>query len=173
MVAALVLTGAPGTGKSSVLEALTTLLETEGIDYGSIECEQLAMGSPLLSGREWTQQLDAVLALQRTAGRRRFLIAATIETVEELRAVVSAAQADLLLVVCLSAPAEVVAARIADREPDRWPGKARLIAHARELALAVPAFDGIDLIVDTEGRIAEEVAADIHDAMKIRGLITA
>lgn len=47
MTLALILTGPPGAGKSSVLEALTTLLELDGVEYSALESEQLAWGSPL------------------------------------------------------------------------------------------------------------------------------
>ena len=173
MIAALVLTGAPGTGKSSALEALTTLLEIDGVPHGAIESEQLAWGSPLLAGSEWVAQLEAVLALQRTFGRRLFLIAATVESAGELRSVLEAANAELSLVVCLRAPAELLAARLDAREPERWPGKAGLIAHARELALRIPGLEGIDIVLDTDGRGAEEVAVRIRDQMSARGLLEA
>jgi predicted ATPase len=44
MVCAVVITGAPGSGKSSVLDALATRLEIEGVAHGVIESEQLAEG---------------------------------------------------------------------------------------------------------------------------------
>jgi hypothetical protein len=64
-------TGAPGAGKSSVLEKLATLLEIEGVEFGALESEQLGLGSPWLSGEPWLSQLRAVLERQRQAGRRR------------------------------------------------------------------------------------------------------
>jgi broad-specificity NMP kinase len=171
MVAALVLTGAPGTGKTSALQALTTLLQIDGVEHGAIEAEQLAWGWPWLSYREATQQLEAVLALQRRAGRHLFLIATTTEDVEELRMILDAIGADLVLVVCLTARPQTVAARIARREPDRWPGKQDLIARARVLADTVPQVEGIDIVIDTETVDPEQVAARIRDAMKARGLL--
>jgi len=171
VVAALILIGAPGSGKSSVLEALMTLLEIEGVEYGAIESEQLSLGSPLLSGRDWTRQLEAVLALQRDSGRSRFLVVATVENEHELGDVARAAGADASLVACLLASPDTVAARIARREPDHWPGKARLTAHARELAETVPAMAGIDLRIDTEQRSPDQAAAEIQTEMRLRGLI--
>jgi chloramphenicol 3-O-phosphotransferase len=171
VVAALVLTGAPGSGKTKVLEALTTLLEIEGVEYGAIESEQLSQGSPLLPASQWTPQPEAVLALQRQAARRLFLVTATTETADELRAVIGATRAERTLVVCLRAPPDVVAGRVADREPDRWPGKQPLIAHARTLALAIPLFDGVDLVMDTDARRPEDVAEQIRDAMNAGGLL--
>jgi gluconate kinase len=168
---ALILIGAPGTGKSSVLEALMTRLELRGVEYGAIESEQLSLGSPCLAGAQWIPQLDVVLRLQRDAGRSRFLVVATVESEEELREVVRATAAEKSVVVCLSASPEIVAARIDDREPDRWPGKARLIAHSRELATATTKLDGIDVIIETEDRSPEDVAAQIEAEMANRGLI--
>jgi hypothetical protein len=44
VTAALILTGSPGSGKSSVLDTLSTLLEIDGTSFGAIESEQLACG---------------------------------------------------------------------------------------------------------------------------------
>jgi chloramphenicol 3-O-phosphotransferase len=171
VVAALVLVGAPGAGKSSVLEALATLHDIDAIEHGAIEAEQLSLGRPLLPASSWVPQLEAVLSLQREAGRRRFLISATVETAEDLAAVRDATTADLLLVVCLSASSETVAARIDSREPDRWPGKAPLIARARRLASSTPCLPGVDFVIDTERRTAQDVAAEILQAMRRTGML--
>lgn len=171
MTAALALTGAPGVGKSSVLEALTTLLEIDGIAYGALESEQLAWGSPWLRAGEWIPQLASVLLLQRQASRRLFLVAATTETGAELRAVLAAVAVEHAFVVCLRATPDTVAARIARREPDSWPGKAALIAHARQLARSMPAIAGVDLVIDTGGRDAVAVAGEVRDALRVRGLL--
>ena len=94
---AVLLTGAPGAGKSSVLEELATLLEIDGVEFGALESEQLGWGLPWLSGEPWLNQLRAVLDLQRQAGRRRFLLAATTETSDELAAVRDAIAVDQLV----------------------------------------------------------------------------
>jgi gluconate kinase len=170
MVAAVILIGAPGSGKSAVLDALATRLEIEGVAHGAIESEELARGLPLLPADAWIDQLAAVLRLQREGGRRLFLIAATTESNDELRGVVTAAGADVTLTVCLVAPADLLAERLERREPDRWPGKQRLIAHARELASTIPRLRGIDRLIDTSERDAEEVALEVYAEMRINGL---
>jgi chloramphenicol 3-O-phosphotransferase len=172
MVSAVVLTGAPGSGKSSVLDALATRLETEGVAHGAIESEQLARGFPLLEGEQWIEQLTDDLAVQRRAGRSLFLIVATTETGEELSGVLAAARADRSMVVCLTAPAEKLAARLERREPDHWPGKRGLIEHTRALATTIPRLDGIDLTIDTSRRDAEAVAREVHEQMQARGIVT-
>jgi chloramphenicol 3-O-phosphotransferase len=171
MRCAVVLTGAPGSGKSSVLDALATRLEVEGVGHGAIESEQLARGFPLLAGEHWIGQLAAVLELQRRAGRTLFLIAATTETGEQLSGVLAATCADCPLVVCLTAPAEVVAARLERREPDGWPGKRGLIEHAKTLAAAIPRLGGIDLTIDTSERDAQDAAREIYEQMHARGIV--
>jgi hypothetical protein len=163
---ALLLIGAPGTGKSSTLEALGSLLERDGIAYGSIESEQLSMGWPLLPASAWIPALAAVLAAQRTAGRSLFLIAATPESSAQLLALRAAIATDTLATVCLAAPASVVASRIDAREPDSWPGKRALIAHTRALASTIPTFPGIDMMMSTTDRSTAEIAAELATLLK-------
>ncbi|HXB15487.1 MAG TPA: hypothetical protein VNV44_07055 [Solirubrobacteraceae bacterium] len=171
MIAALVLIGAPGTGKSSVLDALATLLEREGVEHGALESEELTRGFPPLSNAILAEQLAHAMALQRRAGRRLFLVAFTPESEAELQSVVAATGAERTLLACLRAPTEAIAARLREREPDRWPGKEALIAHARALSGTVPALDGIDLTLDTDGREAEQLARTVLEAMRERGLL--
>jgi hypothetical protein len=127
------------------------LLEVDGVEFGAIESEQFSRGWPWLSLREWLPQLSAVIELQRQAGRRTFLVAATTEDASELCAVVDAVAADRVIVVCLRAPSDVVAKRVEEREPDAWPGKRALIERPRQLAMEIPWIEGIDLIVSTDG----------------------
>ncbi len=171
MVAALVVIGAPGAGKSSVLEELATLHDIHDLEHGALEAEQLSLGRPLLPASSWAAQLAAVLSLQREAGRRRFLISATVVSAGDLAAVRAATAAERLLVVCLSASPETVAARIDAREPDRWPGKAPLIERARRLALSTPGLPGVDLVIGTEQRDARDVAAEILGEMRRAGML--
>jgi chloramphenicol 3-O-phosphotransferase len=79
--------------------------------------------------------------------------------------VLDALGADRRLVVCLQASPDTVASRIAEREPDRWPGKQRLVDHARELALAIPQIQPIDLRIETDDREPDDVAAEIENAL--------
>lgn len=162
------ITGGPGTGKSSVASALGTLLEVDEVRYGAIETEQLAWGWPWLSLEESLAQLEAIVTLQRQGGRDLFLIVATTETQAELGGVLDAARASRRLVVCLTAPAELAAQRVFEREPDSWPGKAALVEHARELAVTIPGLPGIDAVLSTDGRAASDVAGEVLGLMRGR-----
>ena len=171
MGGALILTGAPGAGKSSVLDALSTLLEIERVEFGAIETEQLARGYPWLGASQWTAQLEVVIGLQRQAGRETFLIVATTETEQELRGVTTAVAADPAVVVCLTAPPDLVARRVEEREPDEWPGKLPLVEHARRLAQEIPSLPSVDLRLSTVDRNAREVATELRGLLSSAGIL--
>ena len=171
MVCALILIGSPGAGKTSVLEALATLHDIEDIEHGAFEAEQFSLGRPLLPASGWVPQLQAIVSLQRQAGRSRFLISATVETAENLAAVKSAIGAEQSLVVCLRASPATVTRRIDEREPDHWPGKAPLMDRARQLASSTPELPDIDLVIDTQERAAQDVPAEILEAMRRREML--
>lgn len=171
MSGALILTGAPGVGKSAVLEALSTLLEIDRVPFGALEEDELSRGWPWLSPGEWLPQLAWLIESQRQLGRETFLVTATTENEQELRAVIDAVGAEPALVVCLTAPAEVVAGRVADREPDEWPGKPDLIDHSRVLAEQMPLIPRIDALISTDGRDARDVAAEVKQLLVSRGIV--
>jgi hypothetical protein len=170
MPAALFLIGAPGSGKSAVLEELATRLERAGTAHGALESEELGRGFPPLASSAWTRGLAATLAIQRDAGRRLFLIAATPESSGELGDLLAAAACERQLVVCLRARAETLVERLQGREPDSWPGKAGLIERARSLADLVPRLAAVELVVDADRCPPASAAELIHTQMQRRGL---
>jgi gluconate kinase len=171
MSGAMVLTGAPGAGKTSVLDALCTRLEIDDIRFGAIETEHLARGWPWLTARQWTTHLADLIASQRQAGRDTFLVVATTETEAELRGVIEALGDTKVVVICLSAPPHVAARRVDEREPDSWPGKPALIEHARKLAHDIPRLPSIDAVLSTVERPVAEVAAEVSEILLARGVI--
>jgi chloramphenicol 3-O-phosphotransferase len=164
LTTAIVITGAPGSGKSSVAQAFTTLLDNAGVAHGAIESEQLAWGTPWLPDAAVHEQLAAVVRLQRGYGRRLFVVVATTETQQDLEALLAAIGASRSLVVALRAPGAVCAARVLAREPERWAGREALAEHARELAEVIPGLPGVDLVLDTDARSADDVAAELYAA---------
>jgi ribosomal protein S18 acetylase RimI-like enzyme len=167
---AVVITGAPGVGKSSVLEALAGRLGDEGVVHAAFESEQLAWGEPWLSLEETLPMLATYCRHARDAGRGLLLISATTETASELELVLRAVGAARHLVVCLAASGDCVAARVAAREPDWWSGKDALVAHARVLAGVIPSLPGVDVVVPTEDAAPVDVAARVRDELASRGL---
>jgi hypothetical protein len=167
-----VITGAPGAGKSSVAEALTTLLDNAGIEHGAIESEQLAWGTPWLSEDQMHEQLTEVLRLQRSYGRRLFIVVATTETEGDLQGLLAAIGAGRSFVACLTVPGDVASARVLEREPERWAARESLAEHARELAPQIPRLPSVDLVLSTDGRDEESVAAELRDALMAAGMFS-
>ena len=163
-VFAVVLTGPPGAGKTSVLTALADALSDDDIPHAAVEVEAVAWTHPALSDEQWTRHVQAVCALHREAGHGLLLVAQTLETDEDVAQLKRAVGADEYLLVRLEAPPATLVARIADREPESWSGLPELVAHARQLAASMPALRCIDLVVGTEGQSAEAVARRIRDA---------
>ena len=167
---AVVITGPPGAGKSSVLTALVDALSDEGVPHAALEVEMLVWTHPALDDAARGRQVASACALFGQAGHRLLLAAETLETDADTARLLEALGATEHLLVRLEAPAATLAARIAAREPESWSGRDGLIAHARELAGTMTALAGVDLVLGTEGRRAEDVAARIRAALPARVL---
>ena len=165
---AVVLTGPPGAGKSSVLTALTDALSDDDIPHAAVEAEALVWTHPALSDDQWTRHVQAVCALHREAGHELLLIAQTVETDADMAQLKRAVGADEYLLVRLEAPPATLVERIIEREPESWSGLRELVEHAQQLAASMPALRGIDVVVSTEGQRPEAVAQRIRDAHPVR-----
>ena len=162
-VFAVVLTGPPGAGKTSVLTALVDALSDDDIAHAAVEVEALVWTHPALTGEQWARHVRAACELHREAGHRLLLVAQTLETDADVTELLAAAGADEVLLVRLEARATLTR-RIVEREPPTWSGLADLVEHAQELAASMPGLSGVDLILSTEGERAEDVAAHIRAA---------
>jgi adenylate kinase family enzyme len=158
---ALLITGPPGAGKSSALDRLSTLLEIRGVSHGAVEVDELSRGWPAPPPAQWEKRLALVCTDLRADGRERLLVVATVQSEAQLDRVVEAIGPAQTTVVCLTAPAEIVAARVAAREPDDWPGKATLVAHSARLALVIPHLPRVDGVISSIDLSAQQIAADI------------
>jgi hypothetical protein len=82
----------------------------------------------------------------------------------DIAELLNAAGAEEVFLVRLEAEPATLVDRITEREPATWSGLPGLVRHARELALTMPGLSGVDLVLSTEGRRAEDVAARIRAA---------
>jgi adenylate kinase family enzyme len=167
----LVLTGAPGAGKSSAAGALTSRLAARGVEHATFETEQLAWGHPWLDFEATLPLVRGLLDAQRTNGRDRFVLVATTETDAQLDALLTAVGPVRALVAALRVAPETVRERILAREPASWDGRERLAAHAAALAQRIPALRGIDVVIDAEDERPEDVAAALEAAADRAGLL--
>lgn len=161
---ALVLTGAPGAGKTLVLTALVDALGDDGIPHAAVEVEQLALAHPVLEDERRMRHLRALCTLHREAGHSLLLIVDTLETDAAVADLIDAVGADEQFVVRLEAEPATLVERISARERAGWSGLAALVDHTRELAVSMPALHGVDLVLSTESQRPEAVAERIRAA---------
>ena len=162
---AVVITGPPGAGKTSVLTALVDALTDDDVAHAAIELETLAWTHPALDDVAWSDHIKATCALYRHAGHQLLLVAETLETDEDLDRLLAAVGADERFLVRLEAPPATLVERIIEREPSNWSGLAGLVEHTQVLAATMPSLRGVDLVVSTEARRPEEAAARIRAAL--------
>lgn len=161
---ALVITGPPGAGKTSVLTALVDALSDDDIPHAALDVEMAVWTHPALTDEQWSRHVRTLSALHRDAGFELLLVAQTLETDDDVEQLLGAAAADEVFLVRLEAEPATLAARIAQREPPTWSGTHDLIRHARELADSMTALAGVHLVVSTEGQPPEALAARIRAA---------
>ncbi len=161
---ALVLIGAPGSGKTSVLEALSDMLVVEDIRHALIETEALTSAHPALGDEQWVQPIAAVCGLYRRFGYELLLVAVTVETVKDLHRALEAVDADDHAVVRLQAEPATLRRRLIAREHAGWSGLDDLLDATTRMAPLVAGLDGVALTLTTEGQRADAVADRIRDA---------
>jgi dephospho-CoA kinase len=157
----ILITGPPGSGKTSVLTALADALSDDDVAHAAVEVEALAWTHPALDDERRLQHVRTVCA-----GHGLVLLADTAETPGDLAVLIEATGADEAFVVRLEAPPDTLAARITEREPAGWSGTSALAAHARELAVSMSAVPA-DLVLFTEGARAEDIAARIRQDARL------
>ena len=155
---AVLITGPPGSGKTSVLTALSDALSDDDVPHVTVEVEMLAWTHPPLADEERLRHVRAICE-----GHPLALVAETVESEAELAALRDAVGAGSSFVVRLEAPPDTLAERIVAREPPGWSGLAALVEHARAMAPVA----GADLFLTTEGETAEAVAARIRKTARL------
>jgi broad-specificity NMP kinase len=162
-VRAVVITGPPGSGKTSVLTALSDALSDDDVAHAALEVESVVWTHPALDEEPRLRHVRVNCALLRKAGFEVLLLVDTVETEPELAALLDAVGAEASFVVRLRAEPDTLAERIVAREPPGWSGLAALVEHARAMA-DVP---GADLELSTDGHTAEAVAARIRETARL------
>jgi hypothetical protein len=163
-VFAVVITGPPGAGKSSVLTALVDALSEDDIAHVAVEVETLVWTHPALTDEQRARHLQLNCELYRQAGHDLLVLAQTLETDADVAELLAAVGADEVFTVRLEAEPRTLVERITEREPAGWSGLAGLVEHTQELAVTMPAVAGVDLVLSTEGERPEDVAARIRAA---------
>ena len=137
-VFAVVITGPPGAGKTSVLTALVDALSDDDIAHAAVEVEMLVWTHPALTDKQWARHLRMACELYREAGHRLLLVAQTLESDADVAELLDTVGADEVFLVRLEASprawssASSSASQRAGRgcpasssTPRSWPGRCR------------------------------------------------
>jgi ribose 1,5-bisphosphokinase PhnN len=161
-VFAVVVTGPPGAGKTTVLTALQNGLADDGIRHAAIEIEALSWAHPPLSDSEAFVHLAAIRDLYASRGYDLMLCGATITSAEYMEDLLAVLAADRSLVIRLDAEPEVLRPRIIEREPPSWSGLPHLLDAAEEIAAASRLLPNVDADFSTVEDSPLEIAKEIR-----------
>ncbi len=161
---AVVITGPPGAGKTTVLTALVDALSDDNVAHAAIEVEGLVWTHPALTDEQWARQVRCACESYREAGHRLLLVVQTLEADADVAELLEVVGADEIFLVRLEAEPASLVERIIEREPPGWSGLSGLVEHAQGLAGTMPGLARVDLVLSTEGERAEDVAARIRAA---------
>ena len=163
---AVVITGAPGAGKTTVLTALMGLLEADELRFAAIEVEALTWAHPWLDEDTAFDHVAYLAASFRQRDYPLLLVGATIEDTNYLRRLREALAATTVLLVRLDAPPALLQERLRRREPADWVGLPRLLDSATSLAMSIARLPDVDLALSTERADPRDVAADVRSALR-------
>lgn len=150
-----VITGPPGSGKSTTATAVHDSLSDLGIPNALIEVDELERSYPALPRRRVLANLRALASSYRDEGTSLLFVTATLETDDDRDDVLDATGGSAWLVIRLEASAEALRNRIIAREPSGWSGLHDQLATAERLSAQMRDLRGIDLVLDTgDGTIA-------------------
>lgn len=155
---AVLITGAPGAGKTRYLTALTDVLADDGIAHAAIDVDEVSWAFPYPDLSARAGYLRAAWAAHREKGHDLLLFGEVVESSEHLAELLEAVGADDHLLVRLTAPRALLRQRILAREPTDWSGIDHLIAETDRWVSALDELEGIHLTVDT-ARVSPLLAA--------------
>jgi chloramphenicol 3-O-phosphotransferase len=161
-VFAVVVTGAPGAGKTACLIALTDALIDDQIAHATVDVDEVAWAYPYPTNEERSALLGAAWEAHRRAGHGLLLFGEVVESREHLAQLLGAVGAEDHLLVRLEAPRAMLRQRILAREPTDWSGLDYLLEQSERWALALEQLEGVHLTVDTARMSPNEIAARIR-----------
>ena len=163
---AVVVTGPPGVGKSTLATAVHDRLGDEGVANALIEVDELERCYPPLRDDRVLDNLATVCANFRESGHDLLFVTATIETDEYRLDLLAATGATSHLLIRLEADPATLTRRIRAREPADWSGLEQLAADAVRLAVDIRALAGVGLVLDTTNRELHALVTRVHQAIK-------
>ena len=155
---AIVITGAPGAGKSSALTALTDAVGSDGVEHVTVELDDLSRGWPWRYPPAGFAALKAFMSVQRT---QLLLIAATLTSEAEVEGLLDAIGCDDHFLVRLHARPETLLRRVRAREVIPWAGLDALLERTPGLQETIATLPGVHLALQTDTATPQDLARAI------------
>jgi RNase adaptor protein for sRNA GlmZ degradation len=162
-VFAVLITGAPGAGKSECLMALSDMLVVDEIAHAVIDVDAVAWCYPWPSNAQRKALLAGAWQGHARGGHDLLLVAEVVESDDEVAEWLRVIEADDHILVVLEARVETLRRRIHDREPEGWSGLDYLVGETERFAAQLEELERGRLVLDTEelspGEVAERIRA--------------
>jgi hypothetical protein len=171
-VFAVILTGAPGSGKTVCLTALSDALVDDQIAHAAVDSDEVAWAYPFPDLAQRAEHVRALWDSHRRTGQDLLLLAEVIESPGHLSDLLALLGADDHLLVRLEAAPATLRERIVGREPEDWPSLDYLLDYTERIAAPLAGLDGVHVALDSESltpaQIAERVRAARPDKLSPR-----
>lgn len=142
-------TGAPGVGKTTYLTALTDVLADDGVAHAAIDADDVSWAYPYPDLKARTVYIRRMWEAHRDQGHDLLLLGELVESPDHLGELLEAVGAGDHLLVRLTAPYMLLRQRILAREPVEWSGTEHLLEETRRWTERIDAIGGSHLTIDT------------------------
>ncbi len=159
---AVIVTGAPGVGKTTYLMALTDVLADDQIAHATIDADEVSWAYPYPDLKARAEYVRRAWAAHRDQGHELLLLGEVVESPEHLAELLDAVETDDHLLVRLTAPYMLLRQRILAREPVEWSGTEHLLEETRRWVERIEELPGTHLTIDTVRTGPLEAAALIR-----------
>jgi predicted kinase len=160
----LILHGAPGSGKTTLARAISEQLGAAGTPHGVIDVDELNLVFPSPRRDFWLANLTAIWPNYAAVPGIHVIISTVVADAERLEQLRAAVPAESFVVCELTAPVEVLKARVTEREPTEEL-RASLRAWVAHHAARTDLERIRDVLVSTHDRPREDAAREVLRAI--------
>jgi predicted kinase len=160
----LVLHGSPGSGKTALARPICQLLGAHGIPCGAIDVDELNLAFPPPEPDFWLSNLAAIWPNYARVREIHVVVSTVVADADRLQRLRAAVPAASFAVCELTAPIDVLKARVTEREPTeelRESPRAWVDHHAARTDLESVR----DVLVSTHDRSEEDAAREVLRAV--------
>jgi predicted kinase len=164
IVKVVVLSGAPGAGKSSLAEEMFDQLQELDIRHAVIDVDALCLSYPFRAGDPYNsvtaiENVASVWANFSRQGIDRLVLVRVVESRADVERLLAAVPGGHATVCHLAASPSTVEERIRRREAGS--STESLVARGRQLAAMAPDADFVDIVLETDGKALDELATEL------------